>query len=445
MEEFTVSRLSALIKRSVEDNFKNITLKAEVSALKAHSSGHLYFSLKDAECVISAVCWKWTAQKQKVKLEDGMEIRCVGNVTTFPARSTYQFVVESFELAGIGELLKLLEARKQKLLAEGLFDPAKKKPIPYLPRLIGIITSPTGAVIRDMIHRIKERFPRNMLLWPVLVQGPDAAGEIANAIAGMNKLNGGTRPDLLIVARGGGSFEDLMPFNEEIVVRAVAASDIPIISAVGHETDTTLIDYAADLRAPTPTAAAEFAVPERLELQANLNHKFAMLSSLIKNYISSKRLFLSSNKMLDVNRIFEERTQKLDFTFERLTSGLNKRLYNSNMKLSTLNIQKPIFKENINELYERLNSLIYKKFEACRHNLQIFETSLEANSYLKILRKGFVRAQSLKNKPITSLSEANLQNSMKLIFYDGELLVKNTPFQPALFDTGSKDQKIINS
>lgn len=443
MEEYTVSRLSALIKRSVEENFNNITLKAEISALKTHSSGHLYFALKDAESVIDAVCWKWVASRQKIKLEDGMEVRCRGNVTTFPMRSKYQFVVEEVELAGVGEILKLLEARKQKLLAEGLFDSSKKKAIPYIPRLIGVITSPTGAVIRDMIHRIRARFPRNMLLWPVLVQGDGACKEISDAIYGINKLQGEMRPDVLIVARGGGSFEDLMPFNEEMVVRAVSDSEIPVISAVGHETDTTLIDYVSDLRAPTPTAAAELAVPEKIELQANLNHKFSMLNSLIKNYISSKKMFLTSNKMLDVNKVFEEKSQKLDFMFEKISGILNRNIYNCNSKLNKLKIEKPKIKENINEISERLNYLIQKKFEACKCNLQIFETSLEANSYLKILRKGFVRAQTLKNKAITSAHSANLQNSMKLIFYDGEVIVKNVPFQPSLFS--DEDKKVINS
>src|SRR5947199_194663 len=260
LPEYTVSELSQALKRSVEENFSYVRVRGEISGYKRHSSGHCYFALKDAEAVLDAVCWRQTAIRLPIRPEDGMEVVCTGRLTTYPGRSKYQFVIDSMALAGIGALLRILEERRQRLAGEGLFDPERKKKLPFLPEVIGIVTSPTGAVIRDILHRLADRFPRRVLLWPVAVQGEGAAAQVAAAIAGFNRLQAGgsvPRPDLLIVARGGGSLEDLMAFNEEIVVRAAAASAIPLISAVGHETDTTLIDHAADRRAPTPTAAAE--------------------------------------------------------------------------------------------------------------------------------------------------------------------------------------------
>src|SRR6185295_17747103 len=260
----SVSELSQALKRMVESEFDHVRVRGEISGFKRHTSGHLYFALKDESAVIDAVCWKQMAPRLGLKPEDGMEVIATGRLTTYPGRSKYQIVVERMELAGAGALLKLLEERKAKLAAEGLFDAARKRPLPYLPAVIGVVTSPTGAVIRDILHRLDERFPRRVLVWPVAVQGEGAAEQVAAAIKGFNLMaEGGAvpRPDLIIVARGGGSLEDLWAFNEEIVVRAAAGSRIPLISAVGHETDTTLIDFASDKRAPTPTAAAEMAVP----------------------------------------------------------------------------------------------------------------------------------------------------------------------------------------
>jgi exodeoxyribonuclease VII large subunit len=256
-------------------------VRGEVSGFKRAASGHLYMALKDENAVLDAVCWRGVAGRLSIAPEDGLEVIATGRLTTYPGRSKYQIVIESLELAGEGALLKLLEERRKKLAAEGLFDEARKKALPFLPEVIGVVTSPTGAVIRDILHRLADRFPRHVLVWPVLVQGEGAAEQVAAAIAGFNALQPGgavPRPDLLIVARGGGSLEDLWTFNEEVVVRAAASSDIPLISAVGHETDTTLIDFAADRRAPTPTAAAEMAVPVRAELQAEvLSHERRML------------------------------------------------------------------------------------------------------------------------------------------------------------------------
>src|SRR6476619_928507 len=278
--EFTVTELSAALKRTVEDNFGYVRVRGEISGYKGpHSSGHVYFALKDESAKIDGVIWKGVFGRMRLKPEEGMEVIVTGKLTTYPNRSSYQIIVETLEPAGLGALMALLEERKRKLTAEGLFDEARKQLLPFLPEVIGVITSPTGAVIRDILHRLADRFPRRVLVWPVRVQGETSAAEVAGAIHGFNAMPEGgplPRPDLIIVARGGGSLEDLWSFNEEIVVRAAADSMIPLISAVGHETDVTLIDFASDKRAPTPTAAAEKAVPVRADLLtrlASLGHR----------------------------------------------------------------------------------------------------------------------------------------------------------------------------
>ena len=273
MPEYTVSEVAAAVKRTVEDNFGYVRIRGEISGFLAARSGHMYFSLKDEKAVIDSLVWRGSAGKLRFQPEDGLEVICTGKLTTYAPRSRYQLVVEAMEPAGVGALMALLEERRQKLAAEGLFAEERKQALPYLPRVIGVVTSPTGAVIRDILHRLRDRFPCRVLIWPVLVQGKGAAEQVAAAIAGFNAVDEQSpvpRPDLLIVARGGGSIEDLWSFNEEVVARAVAAGTIPLISAVGHETDTTLIDFVSDRRAPTPTAAAEIAVPVRAELVADL-------------------------------------------------------------------------------------------------------------------------------------------------------------------------------
>ncbi|MEM1102842.1 MAG: exodeoxyribonuclease VII large subunit [Pseudomonadota bacterium] len=277
VHEYSVSELSGQLKRTIEDAYGHVRVRGELGRVTRAGSGHMYLDLKDERAVLSGVVWKGQAARLKIKPEQGLEVIATGRLTTFPGQSRYQIVIESLEPAGVGALMALLEERRKKLAAEGLFDEDRKRALPFLPQTIGVVTSPTGAVIRDILHRLRDRFPRPVLLWPSLVQGEKAAEQIAAGIAGLNALpeaaegpegssGGPTRPDVIIVARGGGSLEDLWAFNEEIVVRAAAASAVPLISAVGHETDTTLIDFAADRRAPTPTAAAEMAVPVRAEL-----------------------------------------------------------------------------------------------------------------------------------------------------------------------------------
>src|SRR5437016_3283138 len=331
LPEYTVSELSLALKRSIEDGFGHVRVRGEVSGFKRHGSGHCYFALKDAEAVIDAVCWRLTAIRLAVRPEDGMEVVCTGRLTTYPGRSKYQLVVDQVELAGKGALLRLLEERRERLAAEGLFAAERKRKLPYLPETIGIVTSPSGAVIRDILHRLADRFPRRVLVWPVAVQGVGAAAQIAAAIDGFNRLAPGgavPRPDVLIVARGGGSLEDLMAFNEEIVVRAAARSAIPLVSAVGHETDTTLIDHAADLRAPTPSAAAELAVPVRLDLIADLAGKAQRLAGGLARVFSERRLHLAglARGLPDPQDLLGAAAQRLDDRSERLRPAIAARL-----------------------------------------------------------------------------------------------------------------------
>ncbi len=325
--EYTVSELSGAVKRVIEGEFGLVRVRGEVGRVSRPASGHLYFDLKDDRSVIAAISWKGQVARMQVRPEEGMEVVATGRMTTFPGQSKYQLIVDDVAPAGAGALMAMLEKRKAALAAEGLFDPARKQLIPYLPKVIGVITSPSGAVIRDILHRLRDRFPRHVLIWPVAVQGQDCAAQVAAAIKGFNAIAPGgpiPRPDVLIVARGGGSLEDLWGFNEEIVVRAAAGSMIPLISAVGHETDTTLIDHAADLRAPTPTAAAELAVPVRLELLATLEALGARLLRGIGQGVTlrQQRLRDLTRALPRVETLVATPRQRLDAAGMRLGSAL---------------------------------------------------------------------------------------------------------------------------
>jgi len=330
LPEYSVSELAGAVKRVIEDGFGFVRVKGELGRVTRAASGHLYLDLKDENATISGVVWKGNAQRLRIAPEQGMEVVATGKLTTFPGQSKYQIIIDSLEPAGAGALMAILEERKKKLAAEGLFDPARKRPIPYLPEVIGVVTSPSGAVIRDILHRLRDRFPRHVIVWPSLVQGKGAEAQIAAAIEGFNALPEGgdiPRPDVLIVARGGGSLEDLWCFNEEIVVRAAAASKIPLISAVGHETDTTLIDFASDLRAPTPSAAAEMAVPKRSDLVAEVLNKHRRMITAEARRLDERRLRLqSASRGLGSP---EDATgalgQRLDLASSRLASALRAR------------------------------------------------------------------------------------------------------------------------
>ncbi len=324
----SVSEVSGALKRVVEDAFGHVRVRGEISGFKRHTSGHCYLALKDEKSVIDGVIWKGNAASLRFRPEDGIEVIATGKLTTYPGRSKYQIVIDRMELAGQGALMALLEQRRQKFIAEGLFDAARKRPLPYLPRTIGVITSPTGAVIRDILHRLADRCPSHVLLWPVAVQGDGAAAQVARAVQGFGAMPEDARPDLLIVARGGGSIEDLWAFNEEEVVRAVAASPIPVISAVGHETDTTLCDFAADMRAPTPTAAAEMAVPVRADLLAGIRAMGARALRCANRYRErgGERLALTMRRWPTPETLLGPQRQRLDDQSGRLPRALSRRL-----------------------------------------------------------------------------------------------------------------------
>lgn len=339
--EFTVTELSGAIKRVIEGEFAHVRIRGEVGRVSRPRSGHVYLDLKDDRSVISGVIWKGVTARLETQPEEGMEVVATGRITTFGGQSKYQIVIEDIKPAGMGALMALLEKRKAALAAEGLFAPERKRPLPYLPEIIGVVTSPSGAVIRDILHRLRDRFPRKVLIWPVAVQGAKCAPEVVRAIQGFNRLTPGgalPRPDLLIVARGGGSVEDLWGFNEESVARAAAASDIPLISAVGHETDTTLIDFVSDKRASTPTAAAELAVPVRHELAAWLEGQGARMRQAL-----SQGLTRRGQRMRDLARalpraetLTEGAWQQFDRASEKLAPALIAGVQGRRVKLADM-------------------------------------------------------------------------------------------------------------
>ena len=337
--EFSVSEISGAVKKAIEGGFSHVRVRGEVGRVSRPASGHIYMDLKDDRSVLAGVIWKGRAQGLATRPEEGMEVIATGKLTTFPGQSKYQMIIEDVAPAGAGALMAMLEKRKAQLASEGLFDPERKKELPYLPEVIGVVTSPSGAVIRDILHRLQDRFPRKVLVWPVAVQGQRCAPEVANAIRGFNAMTPGgalPRPDLIIVARGGGSLEDLWGFNEEIVARAAVASDIPLISAVGHETDTTLIDFVSDMRAPTPTAAAEMAVPVRLDLMAWVDQQGARLSASLSNGLSQRqqRLRDLSRGLPQKDSLLDGPRQRFDTWAERLPVALRQAVARKELALS---------------------------------------------------------------------------------------------------------------
>ena len=323
IQEYSVGEISRAVKRTLEGAFDHIRVRGEVGRPNYHGSGHLYFTLKDESASLDGVCWRGTVGRLGLRIEEGMEIVCTGRVSSYPRGSRYQIVVEAVEPAGEGALLKLLEDRRRRLAAEGLFDAERKRGLPFLPEVVGVVTSPNGAVIRDILHRLADRFPRRVLLWPVPVQGERAAERVAAAIEGFDRLAPGgaiPRPEVVIVARGGGSLEDLWAFNEEVVIRAVARARIPLISAIGHETDTTLIDHAADVRAPTPTAAAEMAVPVRAEIATRILDLERRAVGGLDRLVGERALRLEGlcRGLPDPPRLLEQAFQDLDERSDRL-------------------------------------------------------------------------------------------------------------------------------
>ena len=411
-EPLSVSELAQALKRTVEDRFGFVRLRGELSGVKRAASGHLYACLKDEGAVIDAVMWRTSMARLAFAPEDGLEVIASGKITTYPGRSKYQIVIERMELAGEGALLALLEKTRQRLAAEGLFDSSRKRPLPFLPATIGVVTSPTGAVIRDILHRLADRFPSRVIVWPVLVQGSGAASQVATAVRGFSELPAGHphRPDLVIVARGGGSIEDLWSFNEEIVVRAIASSTIPTISAVGHETDTTLADHAADRRAPTPTAAAEIAVPVLAELAAALAD-FAHRKrrcAMAPVTLGRERLATRAERLPSAQTLLQPQAQRLDELGERLRRGLEGRTAAGRERLAKQRHSPAVLERGWREAQTRLAGL-------ARLAEQLHPD--------RPLARGYVRVTGAGGATITTRSAAAGEAALDLHFADGTLPV----------------------
>ncbi|NKB45251.1 MAG: exodeoxyribonuclease VII large subunit [Alphaproteobacteria bacterium] len=431
--EFTVSEVSNALKRTVEDAFGYVRIRGEISQPKVAASGHCYMRLKDESAVIDAIIWRGGMSKLAHRPEEGMEVIASGRLTTYPGRSSYQIIIETFELAGEGALLKLLEDRRKALAAEGLFSENRKQALPRLPEVVGVVTSPTGAVIRDILHRLQDRFPRRVLLWPVRVQGEGSASEIAAAINGFNALpeDGDIpRPDLLIVARGGGSLEDLWAFNEEIVVRAAAASAIPLISAVGHETDTTLIDFASDRRAPTPTAAAEIAVPVRLELISQVQESGVRLSQSVNRLLSENTLQVEglARGLPNLRQVVEQKQQDIDGLSERLGTGPSRLLAAKGQDLSVIaaglkpaHLARDVhrYDELISDWSERLGIALRRSTDRTGEQLEGLGTRLESVSPKRVLERGYALVKGADGTPVTVAAGSSVGAAWQVEFSDG--------------------------
>ena len=432
--EYTVSEISGAVKRTLEGTFSRVRVRGEITELKRYSSGHIYFSLKDEGGKLAGVIWKSTVPRLGLDPENGVEVVAQGRITAYGDRSTYQLIVDRMEYAGAGALLARIEMLRAKLAAEGLFDAARKRAFPVLPEVIGVVTSPQGAVIQDIRTTIARRFPRRILLWPVPVQGEGAARAICDALRGFCTLprNGIPRPDVLIVARGGGSLEDLMAFNDEAVVRAAAECTIPLISAVGHETDTTLIDHVADRRAPTPTAAAEFAVPSRVEVAADLQHKSSRLMSGLNRMLSEARLHLrgAERGLPDLPSLLGTARQRLDDRSARLMLALPNRLA----------AQRAAFVRAAEQLHAALRHAVASKSAAAARvlprlneaplraklreshaRLEGLAARLESVSYEAVLARGYALVADGHGAPLTTASAVRAGMELRIRFRDGEV------------------------
>ena len=463
--EYSVSELAGNLKRTIEETFGHVRVKGELGRVTIAKSGHCYLDIKDDRAVINSIIWKGQMSRLSMRPEEGMEVICEGKLTTYPGRSNYQLVISKMELAGAGALMALFEKRKRALEAEGLFAPERKRELPFMPKTIGVVTSPTGAVIRDILHRISDRFPSHVLVWPVLVQGDKAASQIASAVTGFNHADGFPRPDVLIVARGGGSLEDLWCFNEEIVVRAVAASDIPVIGAVGHETDWSLVDYAADYRAPTPTGAAEVAVPVRADwletvadyglrmtrgLRRNVSERKTQLSAArlprLEAVLSSpqQRLDLAAARLPKPQQLFAPMAQRLERArlprlqniitpFEarlnglklphasRLLAPLSQRLRQTGQRLRPNMIERENARrsERLDRLASRIETAGIRKLDTQAKRLEKAGQLLEAFSYQGVLKRGFAVVSDDNGKLVRSKDAVSSGEGVTLTFADG--------------------------
>ncbi|MEM7665313.1 MAG: exodeoxyribonuclease VII large subunit [Pseudomonadota bacterium] len=430
----SITEISTALKRTVEERFGHVRLRGELSGVKRAASGHMYCALKDEKAVLDGVMWRGNTGRMAFVPEDGLEVIATGKLTTYAGRSKYQIVIESLELAGEGALLALLEKTRARLEAEGLFARERKRRLPFLPRTIGVVTSPTGSVIRDILHRLADRFPSHVLVWPVLVQGQGAADQVSAAIRGFSELSPGgalPRPDLLIVARGGGSIEDLWSFNEETVVRAIAECTIPVISAVGHETDTTLADYAADQRAPTPTAAAEMAVPVRADLEATLADFAARQRRAVHRPVElgRERLEARVRRLPSSDALLQPQTQRLDEVSERLRRGLRDRAAQGREELAgkAARFTPRLLTQAITQRKDRLErvrlgpTLVERPLRAGQDRLASLTRLASQLHPEKPLERGYAIVRDSDGKALTGKAQAEKERALSLQFKDGRL------------------------
>lgn len=433
LTEYSVTEIASAVKRTIEDGFGLVRIRGELGRVTRAASGHMYMDLKDDKASLSGVIWKGNAGRLKIAPEQGMEVVATGRLTTFPGQSRYQLIIDSIEPAGAGALMALFEKRKAMLADEGLFAEDRKKPLPFLPEIIGVVTSPSGAVIRDILHRLRDRFPRHVIVWPTVVQGRGAEEKIAAAITGFNALGGSgsvPRPDVLIVARGGGSLEDLWCFNEEVVARAAAQSDIPLISAVGHETDTTLIDFVSDRRAPTPTAAAEMAVPVRTELMGEvLNKARRMMSAQTRLHETARSGVLAAGRGLGrPEDILGTATQRLDRSSDRLKAALEARAARASSDLAhkgsrlgaqTLAAGFARHHARIGAARDRFVRAAATHFERPAQRLVGASKLLNSLSYHGVLQRGFTLVRDEKGAVVRSSTGVLPSAEVSLVFHDG--------------------------
>ena len=430
----TVGELSASVKRTLESAFDYVRVKGEISRPSFPASGHVYFSLKDESHNLGAVVWKGVANGLDVRPEEGLEVIATGKLTSFSGQSKYQLVVRQLEIAGEGALLKQLEERKRRLEAEGLFAPERKKPLPKYPRTIGIITSPTGAVIQDILHRLSDRFGVRVLVWPVLVQGAGSAEQVIKAISGFNAITASPnnldlpRPDLLIVARGGGSLEDLMSFNDEGVVRAAAASDIPLISSIGHETDTTLLDFVADRRAPTPTAAAEMATAVKAEISARVLEWDSRQKAAMARRLESASQFLAgaARGLTHPSEKVNAQSQALDMALTNLVRFTERRLYDKRQSLEQTasrlvapHVQLAKMTRRFDAASDKLTPLVSQRYERAQTRFENAARLLEANSFGRVLERGFALVRDNEGRTIKRASSVADGTNIAITFADG--------------------------
>ncbi|MBL4595010.1 MAG: exodeoxyribonuclease VII large subunit [Robiginitomaculum sp.] len=432
--EFTVSELAGSLKRTVEENYGHVRVRGELGRVTIAGSGHIYMDLKDDKAVISSIVWKGVAGRLSFRPEEGLEVIAEGKLTTYPGRSQYQLVITQLEPAGAGALMALLAERKKKLTTEGLFAETHKQSLPFLPEVIGVITSPTGAVIRDILHRLEDRFPRHVLLWPVLVQGDKAAAQITTAINGFHEMSADgdiPRPDLLIIARGGGSVEDLWPFNEEEVVRAAHACSIPLISAIGHETDWSLLDLVADVRAPTPTGAAEMAVPVRADLIASLDESALRLKAGLRRLIEARELALTSAKrgLPKPEELLAAVSQRFDYIASRLGQALIRRVecaeqavHRAIAGLRPKTLQTGIIQREalVSGLAKRVNPAMERLLAARTERLYATRKILGALSHKSVLGRGFALVRGDSGQLVTRAAGLQSAEHVSLEFIDGK-------------------------